>query len=288
MDMRRLLPQPGRRAGRAAYTELAALASPWRPLPDYLIVGAARAGSTSLYEYLVRHPAVLPALVKEVHYFTGGYHHGVSWYRAHFPLAARRRLTALRHGAALTGEATPYYLFHPAAPMRIKALIPNVKLLAVLRDPVQRALSHYQHERRLGVESLSFEAAIDAEGDRIGSGEVSDLGRLDDDPDYAFRHQNFAYLARGRYAEQLERFLEYFPPSQLMVIRSEDLFAQPTVVYRQATDFLDLAPRPLLDYPQFNASRGMLLDPPTERRLRDYFAPHNERLENLLGRSMGW
>jgi len=288
MMVSRLVPQPGRRLAREVYTGIAKIAAPWRPLPEYLVIGAARAGSTSLYEYLIRHPAVLPALVKEVHYFTASYHRGEAWYRAHFPTVVMRRLVDMRHGISITGEATPYYLFHPSAAARVHALLPNAKLLVVLRDPVLRAVSHYQHERRLGVEPLSMDAAIDREAERLDPGESSEAERLERDAAYAFRYQHFGYLARGRYAEQIERFQTLFSPAQLMVIRSEDLFEHPDTVYRAATRFLGLPDRSLRDYRRFNASKGMSLDGRLEARLREYFVPHNARLERLLDRAMGW
>lgn len=288
VNMRRWLPQPARRAGREAYVRTASLTAPWRPLPDFLIIGAARAGSTSLYEYLGRHPSVLPALVKEVHYFTTSFDRGERWYRAHFPSALRRRLTSARHGMAVTGEATPYYLFHPQAPARIHALLPRVKLLAVLRDPVARAVSHYQHERRLGVEDLSLRDAIAREDERTAGGESWPAGRLEQDAELAFRYQHFTYRARGRYAEQLQRYFALFPKDQIMVIRSEDLFERGDETYRKVLEFLGLRAHTLAAYPRTNASRGMDVDPSVLESLGAYFAPHNAQLEALLGREMGW
>ena len=288
MNVRRWFPQPVRQAGREAYVRAASLTAPWRPLPDYLILGAARAGSTSLYEYLGKHPSVMPALVKEVHYFTGSFDRGEDWYRAHFPSAVRRRLTTALHGMAVTGEATPYYLFHPAAPARIHSLLPRVKLLAVLRDPVARAVSHYQHERRLGVEDLTMEDAISREVDRTDAGDSPLAELLERDAGFAFRYQHFTYLARGRYAEQLQRYLELFAEDQLMVIRSEDLFEHGDDVYRRVLEFLGLQPYSLASYPRTNASRASKLDPAVQERLRAYFLPYNAQLEGLLGREMGW
>jgi sulfotransferase family protein len=286
MNLVRSVPRPLRRRVREGYTLLASLTAAWRPLPDYLVIGAARAGSTSLYEYLIKHPAILPALVKEVHFFTGAYERGPDWYRAHFPTALRRSIVARRHGDAVAGEATPYYLFDPRSPERIKSLLPNVRLIAVLRDPVQRAVSHYQHERRLGVEPLSLVEAIDAEDGRLAGAE--DPARLDADRALGFRHQHFAYLARGRYAEQLQRFHDHFPADQLMVVRSEDLFDQADATYQEVLRFLGLPSWSLPRYARFNASRGMSLDAGLEARLRAYFEPHNARLERMLGREMGW
>src|SRR4051812_20031887 len=120
------------------------LSAPLRGLPSVLIIGAQKSGTTSLSSYLVEHPDMLPSLRKEVHYFSFNYERGVNWYRAHFPYTHH-----LRRGA-LTLDATPYYLVHPLVAQRAAQLLPHAKLVVLLRNPVDRALSHYQHEVRGG------------------------------------------------------------------------------------------------------------------------------------------
>jgi Sulfotransferase domain len=179
-----------------------------RPLPDFLIIGGQRCGTTSHYYYLRAHPQVLAALVKEVHFLSLHWTRGEGWYRAQFPLRAGK--AGRRPAAPLTFEATPYYLAHPLAPSRAAPLLPEVKLLVLLRDPVSRAWSHYRHMVRLGLEPLSFEEAIAQEPARL-AGEVE---RIRSDPHYdAVRHRRYSYLARGAYAEQLQQWLGHFPPT---------------------------------------------------------------------------
>jgi|SRR5690242_3518862 len=120
-------------------------------LPHFLIIGAQRCGTTSLFEYLARHPDVAPPSAKELHFFDSEYHKGDAWYRERFP--------SLRNGF-ITGEATPYYIFHPHTPTRVRDWNSKVKLIVLLRNPVDRAYSHYHHEVRLGTESLDFETAL--------------------------------------------------------------------------------------------------------------------------------
>ncbi len=228
-------------AGRRAELKLR-LGQP-RALPDAVILGAQKCGTTSLHGYLVQHPGVIAPLRKEVHFFDLNYARGENWYRAHFG----------RDGEpGLNLDASPYYLFHPAVPQRMHALLPDARMVVLLRDPARRAYSHYWHERAKGREPLDFEAAIAAEPDRI---EVADArlagGSLERSPD----HQHFSYLARGRYAEQLERWFALFSR-------------------------VDLEPRNTRKYPPMSES--------TAARLREYFEPHNRRLEELLGRSPGW
>jgi Sulfotransferase domain len=269
-----------RGAVRTARTGLRRASCRLRPLPDFLLIGAQRCGTTSLHRYLADHPHVLPALDKEVHFLSRHWDRGEGWYRAHFPLRARK--TGRRSAAPLTFEATPYYLFHPLAADRAAELLPDARLLVLLRDPVARAWSHYRHMVRLGLEPLSFEQAIEAEPARL-AGEVA---RLLSDPGYdAVRHRRYSYLARGAYAEQLQRWLNHFPADRILVLRSEALFDDPARCYRRVLEFLGLPPWAPPSFPvhtkQSPAPRGM--PPEVRRRLQEHFAPANRQLEALLG-----
>jgi hypothetical protein len=259
---------------------------PLRILPDFIIIGAQKCGTSSLYRYLAVHPTVVASAGKEVHYFDWNYRRGTRWYRAHFPTDLSRHIFRMRTGQRLvTGEATPYYLFHPHVPRRIKGLVPRVKLIALLRDPVERALSAYEHQVRAGTESLPFLEAIDREGERL----AKDTERLTGDDTYNSRtHRRFSYLARGVYADQLESWFEIFPREQLLVIRSEDLFEESAAVFAQVLDFLGLPRWQPRDFPRFNSAEYGVMDANVRRRLTDYFAPHNQRLYALLGRDFRW
>jgi hypothetical protein len=247
-----------------------------RPLPDFLILGAQKAGTTALYGYLRWHPRIGGPAWKEASYFDRHYGRGVRWYRGHFPI---------RKGARIVGEASPGYLFHPLAPERVRATVPEAKLIALLRDPVDRALSHYHHEVRLGRERLSFEAAIEAEPERTRGEEE----RLVREPGY-FSHAwwNYTYLARGRYAEQLERWLAIFPREQMLVLPSEELAAKPGRAYARVLEFLGAPSHDLDSYPRLYEQRYDEMRPETRRRLAERFAEPNSRLYELLGRDFGW
>jgi hypothetical protein len=248
-----------------------------RTEPDFLIVGAQRAGTTSLYRYLAEHPAVAPPLRKEIQYFTLHYEQGDQWYRAHFPIAARGRRTF---------EATPYYLFHPAAPGRAATIVPQAKVIALLRDPVARAFSHWQHNASRGLEHLGFEAALDAETDRL-AGEEERLGA---DPTYrSDPHRLWSYMARGRYAEQLERWLARYQPDRVLVLRSEDLYEHPGPTYARTLEFLGLPAVDLDAYPRYTRRvSAARMTEGARHRLCAYFGPHNERLATLLGENVWW
>ena len=161
---------------------------------------------------------------KELHFFDEHYGRGLDWYRTFFPLAAERKLYRMRGRDIVAGEATPYYLFHEAVPARVVASVPDVRLIALLRDPIERAYSHYQLMRRTGREKLSFADAIAAEEKRLSNqdltAELQVKNAKGDRVHHHHRHR--AYLSRGLYADQLERWFAHFPREQLLVIRAED------------------------------------------------------------------
>ena len=252
---------------KRARLSIGRLTSAKRALPDFLIIGAQRAGTTSLYSYLAQHRMVVSATRKEIHYFDVSFHKGLSWYRAHFPLSSslQQRSSLTR---SITGEATPNYLFSPSAAERVAAVVPEVKLIVLLRNPVERAHSHWRHTVRAGYEDLGFEEAILHEESR-------------NDPHYA-------YLSRGLYASQLERWMAYFDAKQLLVLRSEDLFADSQPTLDQLADFLDVPVWTPGDLRPRFAAKGHGLDAATRADLVEYFEKPNQRLYELLGRDLRW
>jgi len=260
---------------------LAQATSRARLLPSFLVIGTKRGGSTSLYDYITRHPAVLPATVdKGSHYFDVNYNRGWNWFRSTFPLATPM---ATRRGV-ITGEASPYYMFHPLAAERIAAALPDARLIALLRDPVTRAWSQHQYETKRGFEDLPFEQALDREAERLAGGAEQVMAGGS-----SFAHRHHTYLARGRYAEQLERLYQLFPPQQVLVLQSEALFADPAATLLRIWRFLGLADHRLEDVPVLKANRYEQAMPAAARAyLESYYQPHNERLYRLPGIDFRW
>ena len=201
-------------------------------LPDFLGLGVQKGGTTSLHRLLEQHPDVFLPPVKEVHYFSLNYASGEAWYRSQFAGAKPDQHC---------GEITPYYIFHPQVAARVKEALPQAKLIVLLRDPVDRALSQYFHSRRHGFESLELEAALEAEPQRL-----LDAERVLQASDGRHRsHQEHSYLSRSRYEQQFPQWLETFSEDQLLVLRSEDLFQRTTLVWEQLLRFLGLKFFPL-------------------------------------------
>jgi Sulfotransferase domain len=260
----------------------------FRLLPDFLVIGAQKCGTTSLYHYLVEHPFIASAVRKQMHFFDNNFDKGITWYRSHFPSYFARYLFRWQQGQDfMTAEATPYYIFHPLAARRIHQYLPQIKLVLLLRNPVDRTYSHYNHEIRKGTEQLSFEAALAAETERL-AGEKEKM--LQDPSYYSFSYQRHSYLARSRYVEQLEEWRQYYPLERFLILRSEDFYRDPTTTLNQIIAFLDLPARDfkLSEYKNYNKGGYDKLAPQMRQELIDYFYPYNQRLYQLIGRNLDW
>jgi hypothetical protein len=280
------IPEPVRAVLRNAVWTYGRMTAFMRPLPDFLVIGAQKSGTTALYAYLRWHPAITGPPWKEVSFFDRHYRRGARWYRGHFPSRPRTWLSSRRNGArTIVGEASPSYLFHPLGPQRVRETVPDARLIALLRDPVDRAYSHYQHEVALGREPLAFEEALDREQERTRGEEE----RMLRDPAY-FSHAwwNHTYLARGRYAEQLERWLAVFPREQLLVLPSEELSERTRETYARVLDFLGARRHELDTFPRVFERKYAPMAPGARRRLVEYYREPNGRLFELLGRDLGW
>ena len=254
--------------------------------PDYILLGTQRAGTTSLFRDLRLHPQVAPPLVKEIHFFDFNHAKGTSWYHAHFPTQRQLDERTAREGMAITGEATPNYLRHPHAARWAAAELPeSTKFIVTLRNPVDRAFSHWKLMSLLGHETLDFADAIAREEERIGA----DWEKMQRDPHHEARtYFQFSYVARGRYAEQLEEWMKRIDQSRILVVRTEDHYARPAEIYAEVTDFLGLRPWQPDHFSEMHATATSA--PPREvaAQLQSSFAPENARLAELVGRDFGW
>jgi hypothetical protein len=251
-----------------------------RSLPDFVIAGAQKAGTTSLFDYLSGHPDCAASLAKEVHYFDDHFALGENWYRMHFPPAAGDE------HARQCFESSPYYMFDPRVPGRMRELLPQTKIIFLLRNPVSRAYSHFQHSVRRGREPLTFEAALEAEPARLAGEEE----RLLAETDYRSEaHRNYSYAARGVYVDQLRRFEAHYPRKQMLVVQAERMFKSPRDVFAEVLAFLGLGGWEPASFGAHNSGRYTQPMSQTARtRLAGYFEPHNERLFEYLGARFDW
>ena len=263
-------------------------------LPDCLIIGAQKAGTTTLYLSLLDHPNVVGPDLREIDFFSYQYKKGLNWYRARFPASILRFYeTQVRSAPFLTCESSPSYMLDPRAPGRARKHLPQVKIVALLRDPVERAYSHYRMMVRFGYEELSFAAATAAEEERIGE----ERDRLLTDPSFSQPlSQNFmtySYLHGGLYVDRLEPWLQTFPREQVLVLQSEELWKD-NGLYESVLVFLGLPKDEIDVYVNRYYGKGKQapkpndIDPVLKAELRAYFAPHNQRLVERLGQNFDW
>lgn len=291
MTLRNLLPKRSRRRLTTTRFRVREKLPLPRVLPDVLVIGAQRGGTSSLYRYLGSHPWVHPSLRKETQYFSSFYGNDESWYRAHFSLQGRAGIERVAGRRPLAFEATPDYLLHPLAAPRAAVLVPDARLIALLRDPVTRAISHHAHMVRLGLETLSFEDALDAEESRTRE----DLARSLADPSHRPRlFLRFSYRERGHYAEQLGRWLDHFPSDQVLVLESADFYQNTPRIFADILEFLDLPHWQPKRFANFSYRKGTArpdISPPSNeviRELKKHYAPHDDCLAEMLGRKPSW
>lgn len=258
-----------------------ALTSDKRMQPEFIIAGSQRSGTTSLYHYLSEHPQIASAVVKEIHYFDINYTKGLSWYQGNFP-KANAQPDAPR---SITGEASPYYAFHPHAMRRIAEDFPAMKLILIMRNPVDRAYSQFQHETQLGWENLPFEEAVRWEEVRL-RGEVNRM--LNNEEYNSFNHRHFSYLARGVYIDQINQILKYFPRTQVHLMKSEDFFRNTQATLSSLLEFLELPDWKFSDFKIHNQMKYPKMAADTRARLVEYFRPFNRELCRTMDIDLDW
>lgn len=261
-----------------------------RPLPDFLVIGTKRGGTTSLWRYLIQHPLVprlFPAWnTKTSHYFEDNFGRGEAWYRSHFPTARRRAALERRHGGpSKVGEAAPLYMFHPLAAERVAALLPEAKMIVLLRDPVERAYSHWKERRGEGVEPLGFAEALAAEESRT----AGERERLIAEPGHVSQAYDwYTYRERGCYLNHLEPWLSRFDRSQLLFVASETFYRSPGESYARILDFIGLPPYRLPAYDVHNDRPSKGMDEAVRAELTAFYRPHNAALADRLGMTFDW
>jgi hypothetical protein len=276
----------GRKVALKAADQFGQRTASRRVLPTMLIAGGQRCGTTTLFKALSQHPCFVgPTLRKGVHYFDLHPEEPLDWYRAHFPTASSVRSLERRHGGtAVVGESSPYYLWHPLAPERITRTLPDVRVVALLRDPVERAYSAHAHELARGFETEPFERALELEQERTaGEEERLRTGEID----RSLAHQHLAYVQRGQYVDQLERMAAAVGRERLLVLDSADFWSRPDEHWPELTSFLGLADAPV-QLAQHNARSRSPMSAEVRSRLTDHYASYDERLARWWGRTPSW
>ena len=257
-----------------------------RILPNFLILGAHKAGSSSLYLNLIKHPNILPAITKEIMYFDA-YYGSTKWYKANFPLKKEYEKVLREKDICRVGEATPQYLFHPLVPERVKKTIPNTKFIVALRNPIDRAYSHYNHNIYKKIEPLDFQQALEKRKDKL---ERAKELTLKNDVNGIRYYENFSYLEKGEYASQLEKWFKLFSKNQFFIFKTEDLNQK---TWKMIFNFLDL---PDFDFKEekfsvrtdYQTHKWEPMKESERKWLVEYYKTHNEKLAKLLDIELDW
>lgn len=249
----------------------------WQPekklAPDFIIAGASKSGTSSIYYYLSRHPQILLSHKKELDFYWTNYKRGIEWYLAHFPTITDR-------ADFLTGEATPNYLRFPQVAQRIKDTFPQTKIIILLRNPVDRAISWHYHKQNTGLTKVDLATAISTEIERLASvteAEITNTGFYNPDN-----------IMSSLYIYKIKPWIELLGREQFLILKSEEFYLNPLNKMKGVFKFLDLPNCALENYPKVNAGSYNQVDPKVRKTLSAYFAPYNQQLSEYLNMRFDW
>ena len=261
-----------------------------RSLPDFIIIGVGRAGTTALYSYLIQHPSIVAAStdnnesVADLHFFEYMISNNIQWYKSHFPILFSKSKN--QKNSFITGEYTSTYIYHPDVPKRIFNLLPKIKLIVILRNPIDKAYSAYQQQFRFGEYTTSFEDTVNAEFRRINLNK--DFPELNSN-NYDF--ENFVaqnIIRHGIYADYLETWLKIFDRKQILILNSEDLKNSTKETLHRVFHFLNVSNYDIANTSQVNVGKYSPINKITRKKLIEFFKPHNQRLNKLLDTEFDW
>ena len=248
-----------------------------RVLPDFIIIGTVRSGSTSLYYNICEHPSVVEAAYDEIGYFDSNYHLGENWYRSMFP--TQKIMNKIREdtGYSITGEDTPFYFWKKEVAERISLDIPKTKIIVILRNPVDRAYSNYNLAVRENNEKLTFEEAIQEEMEFLSKNSFLETVNR-------FR----SYLTKGVYVNQIIPWLEIFPRDQFHFLSIEQMKSEPVDTLNQIFKFLSI-PNYNIPTPQRRkVTNYKKMNDRTREQLIEYYKPHNEKFFETIKQKFEW
>jgi hypothetical protein len=247
--------------------------------PDFIIIGAQKCGTSTMFHHLRKHPDIFLPRKKELHFFDENYDKGMEFYLHFFN---RKKMPERQF---CSGEASPFYFFHPLAASRIYQHFPDIKLILLLRNPINRAYSNYQHQHRKGRISISFEHAIKLEPEIL---EHKRKAYFEQENHSDLMYRRFSFLARSLYSEQLPAWYQHFSKEQILILKSEDYFKNPTDTFKQVFEFLGVKPFEIILTKEHKKSDYPPMKPETRQQLKEYFEPFNQQLYQLTGRDFGW
>ena len=261
------------------------LTAPLRVLPNFIVIGVGRGGTTSLYHYLNEHPCVIKSAYDELGFFDENFHLGLNWYRSMFPTKFLKKKIVKEFGKCLTYDVTPSYIRKPWVARRIKELFPKIKLIALLRNPVDKAYSHYHLSLRSGVQKSSFEEIIEEDVKTFQKFENTN-SMIDDK--YFRTYIEKSHLGRGFYAQQLKIWFELFDRKQILILTSEELSTDTNKTMNKIFQFLDLPDYEIPDTTKHNTAIYANMKIDTRKKLISFYSKYNQDLFKLLNQEFDW
>lgn len=258
------------------------ITGPLRSLPDFIIIGTARSGTTSLYNNICQHPCVLSAAYDELGFFDSNFHLGMNWYRSLFPTNLSKWILKRKMKFAITGEDTPFYIWSPAVAKRILKILPDVKLIVLFRNPVDRAYSNYHLGLRAGSENLSFEDAIHTELDNLKKFTNNSENNIEK---YIIPR---SYISKGFYADQLKIWLKLFKKEQLFITSTENFESNPQETLNQIFEFLEIPKYQITTPKKYKVASYPKMKNETRKFLLDFYKKFNNELFELVGKEFAW
>ena len=259
------------------------ISAPFRVLPNFLVIGVGRGGTTSLYEYLGQHNCITKSAYDEIGYFDDNFHLGINWYRSMFPTTFHKKKIIAKYGNFLTFEVTPWYIRKPWITERIQDIVKNVKIIAVLRNPIDRTYSHYHLALRDNTISKSFDEIVDQDIDILKKS-----SSLDRDKNYFNNVVQNSFLARSFYAEQLEHWFKIFNKKNILTVSSESLSKNTQNTLNIIFSFLNLNHQNIPNLEKMNVGKYPPMSNTIHKKLFDYFYEYNEKLFDLIDERYDW
>ena len=257
-----------------------------RILPDFLVIGVGRGGTTSCFHYLSQHPSIIGSAYDEIGFFDENFHLGLNWYRSMFPTKFLKKKIVKKFGKCLTYDVTPAYIRKPWVARRIKELFPEIKLIALLRNPVDKAYSHYNSKMQVeGDTKTTFEEMV--EEDIKTFQKFENTNSIIDD-EYFRNYIEKSYLGRGLYAQQLKIWFELFDPKQILILTSEELSTETNKVMNKIFRFLDLPDYEIPDIVKRSTGNYTKMKMDTRKKLISFFSKYNQDLFKLLDQEFDW
>jgi len=248
-----------------------------RVLPNFIIIGTVRSGSTSLYYNICEHPSVLSANYDEIGFFDSNYHLGINWYRSMFPTQKKMENVKMETGESITGEDTPFYFWKEEVAERIKEVLPKVKLIGIFRNPIDRAYSNYNLAVRMNTEKLTFENAIAKEMEFLKKFSLRES-----------TDQMRSYLSKGFYDEQIKFWFEKFSRKQIHLLSTEDMQKNPKESLSKIFEFLEVSNYVIKEPQRRKSAEYMKMSEKTRNELIEFYRPHNNKFFEIIGNRFEW